>query len=523
MQTSDFKRERDFRGKAPPSDKFLKKSVVIKLEKGGKGMDNYPLVRKGLVVGIILLFIGTGIIPSTAHNIEKSSLTTLRNSTLYVGGDGPNNYTKIQDAIDNASAGDTVFVYNGTYYENIVVEKTITLIGENRTTTIIDGSENDNVVFIKANETTVRQFTISNGGEGIENAGIFLLQSDENNINENIISHNKGNGVLSHYSRKNTYSGNTVASNNYYGFNIRDSNQTIILNNTVIENLEAGIVMVDSNQVVIENNSVSTATFEGIGLWRCKESVVEHNTVTQTNFSAIFLYFSERIFLANNKLGHNYQHGLLFDTSSNNTIWSNTICENTLSGIEIDQSSRDNLFCYNLVNNSINAYDAGDNTWNRPYPGGGNYWSDFLGSDAMNGPQQDIPGPDGVGDAPYQILGGSNQDQYPLMSPYGMTQLAFTFHGGVGFSGTITNVGNTTAFMVCFGGIVEGGFVFFGRLSLLVVPKPLLPGEEVIVKSRMIFGFGKILLTIAVYADNAPLMMETASGTLILFFIVGLH
>jgi parallel beta-helix repeat protein len=483
---------------------------------------NY-LLRKELIIGIILLFVATLIIPSTAQDIEKSPSTTLRSSTLYVGGNGPNNYTRIQDAIDNASTGDTVFVYHGTYYENIVVEKSINLIGENRTTTIIDGSENDNVVFIKANETTVRQFTIRNSGEGIENAGIFLLRSDENNINENIISHNKGNGVLSHYSRKNTYSGNTVTSNNYYGFNIRHSNQTIILNNTVIENLEAGIVMVDSNQVVIENNSVSTTTFEGIGLWRCKESVVEHNTVTQTNFSAIFLYFSERIFLANNELGHNYQHGLLFDNSSNNTIWSNTIRENTLSGIEIDQSSHDNLFCYNLVNNSVNAYDAGDNTWNRPYPGGGNYWSDFLGSDAMNGPQQDIPGPDGVGDAPYPILGGSNQDQYPLMSPYGMTQLAFTFHGGFGFSGTITNVGNTTAFMVCFQQTVEGGFILRGRHSLFVVPKPLLPGEEVIVKSRMIFGFGKIQLTIAIWADNAPYMERTSSATVILFFIIGLH
>lgn len=43
--------------------------------------------------------------------------------TLYVGGDGPGNYTKIKDAIDDSSDGDTVFAYSGTYKENLIVNK----------------------------------------------------------------------------------------------------------------------------------------------------------------------------------------------------------------------------------------------------------------------------------------------------------------------------------------------------------------------------------------------------------------
>jgi len=60
-------------------------------------------------------------------------------TTFYVGGNGPGTYTKIQEAIDDASSGDTVFVYNGTYYEHLNINKTIDLIGEDKNTTIIDG------------------------------------------------------------------------------------------------------------------------------------------------------------------------------------------------------------------------------------------------------------------------------------------------------------------------------------------------------------------------------------------------
>ena len=78
-------------------------------------MRTKPLLKKGLVVGIILLFIGTAMIPLNGQKIEKLSSPASGGNWFYVGGSGPGNYTDIQDAIDNASDGDTVFVYNGTY------------------------------------------------------------------------------------------------------------------------------------------------------------------------------------------------------------------------------------------------------------------------------------------------------------------------------------------------------------------------------------------------------------------------
>jgi hypothetical protein len=70
---------------------------------------------------------------------ERFLMQASKGKTLYVGGSGPGNYTKIQDAIDDASDGDTVFVYDDSspYYKNMVIDKKINLTGEHRETTVI--------------------------------------------------------------------------------------------------------------------------------------------------------------------------------------------------------------------------------------------------------------------------------------------------------------------------------------------------------------------------------------------------
>ena len=94
-----------------------------------EGMNNS--IKKGVVVAVILLFVSVSIISSTGTaDIErKSTMPTAKGDTLYVGCLGPGCYSKIQDAIDDASDGDTVFVYDDSspYYENVVVNKSINL------------------------------------------------------------------------------------------------------------------------------------------------------------------------------------------------------------------------------------------------------------------------------------------------------------------------------------------------------------------------------------------------------------
>ena len=116
------------------------------------------------------------------------------------------------------------------------------------------------------------------------------------------------------------------------------------------------------------------------------------------------------------------------DSSNTNKITSNNISNQKGFGIYIWLNCRNNIIYHNnFFNNKYNAKDKGSNTWDNGYPSGGNYWDDYIGIDEYHGPNQDIPGSDGLGDTQYPIPGGYSEDRYPLMKPYGKTVLDIGF------------------------------------------------------------------------------------------------
>ncbi len=123
-------------------------------------------MKKNLLVSIILI----ALVLVNIHSVGQSYSTSIfliqeNGQTLYVGGNGSGNYSKIQDAVSSASNGDTIFVYQKVYYENVYVDKSITLIGQNRKNTIIDGSHgNTHSILLEADGITVNGFTIQNDG-----------------------------------------------------------------------------------------------------------------------------------------------------------------------------------------------------------------------------------------------------------------------------------------------------------------------------------------------------------------------
>jgi parallel beta-helix repeat protein len=195
------------------------------------------------------------ITPSVAVDTAKKPIMPISNGkTLYVGGSGPNNYTRIQYAINDANDGDTVFVYDDSapYHENIIVKKSINLIGEDRNTTIIDGGGYENVVYFRlADWVTIRGFTIQNSGTGI----FLYYHTDHNTITGNIISNNEDGIYLS--TTNNSITGNTIL-NNGNGIYLEGSfsSYNTIEGNTISNNIR-GIYFHGVDLNTIKGNTIS--------------------------------------------------------------------------------------------------------------------------------------------------------------------------------------------------------------------------------------------------------------------------
>jgi len=122
-------------------------------------------------------------------------------------------YQNITSGLEHTSDGDTIFVYEGIYYECVVVNKGVSLVGEDRDSTIIDGNENGTVVSITANNVGIKGFTIRRSGTRSWDSGIFV-HSSGNDISHNKITNNND-GIILHSRSNNLISDNTITNNNY--------------------------------------------------------------------------------------------------------------------------------------------------------------------------------------------------------------------------------------------------------------------------------------------------------------------
>jgi len=244
-------------------------------------------------------------IPSTGRVMEQPSTVSSNSNTLYVGGSGEGNYTKIQDAIDNASDGDTVFVYDDSspYYENLSINKSIDLIGEENYKPIIDGGGSWHVVDIYADNVTINGFRIQSD----ENHGI-VLHSDYNCISNNIIK------------------------NHLCGIEGFDSSYNNISHNIITGKYD-GIDLSGSFNEIIGNTIISHKDYDGTGIFLQATfyNRIERNVIK-------YCYFGITIFC-----------------SSHNIISQNIIQNNTALGIFLAITSKTKIIENNFINNSINA------------------------------------------------------------------------------------------------------------------------------------------------------------------------
>jgi parallel beta-helix repeat protein len=157
----------------------------------------------------------------------------------------PFDFPTIQEAIQVASPGDTIRVASGTYRENLVIDRSVNLIGENKTDTIIDGNGAMKTVQVGkqwsygwvGGACVIRGFTIRNG-----EVGVHLLTSDDNLIEENIIQDNTQFGVfLSNGARDNVIRRNTIMNNKRGVVCDVDTYNNTIYHNNFINNTEQAV------------------------------------------------------------------------------------------------------------------------------------------------------------------------------------------------------------------------------------------------------------------------------------------
>jgi parallel beta-helix repeat protein len=259
------------------------------------------------------------------------------NDILNVGGRGPNNYSTIQDAINDSKQGDIIFVWHDSspYYENILINKKIKLIGEDRDTIIIDGRGKGDVVTVNVDDVFLSGLSIINSGVNWLDAGLKL------------------------YSDNICIIGNILLKNNF-GIYSYDLENSIISDNIITENYDCGIHFPFSNNITISNNIIKNNTLKGIFLYdsnvHCNIRNTISNNIIENNQDGIYFWFSYRTDIFGNKISNNL-NGISFNHNSNyNIINNNTIVNNKYDGVFLNSSSSNQLLNNFIINNMNGIY-----------------------------------------------------------------------------------------------------------------------------------------------------------------------
>jgi len=305
----------------------------------------------------------------------------------------------IQEAINSAFPGDTVFVHVGIYKENLIIGKSLTLIGESKENTIVDGGgKEQSVIEVTASQVVITGFTVQNTSReaGTSFAGIKISGAECNVTGNHVRKTKIGISVTSHES----IISKNVATDNGHGIALYSSSGAVVESNNVSRNTVGISLAFSSNNTILGNRAVNSST-GGHGIYISSNSF--NNTVLM------------------NELRFNY-HGMWLSASYDNWIGQNLVANNELLGIELANSPQNMFYHNSFANNGgksmrhIKIDDKSNSIWNDDYPSGGNFWHGFFDIDEKSGAYQDQPGSDGILDNPY-IIDTSNRDNYPLVGP----------------------------------------------------------------------------------------------------------
>lgn len=337
----------------------------------------------GIVFGIIILFIGVSIIPSIM-SIETQKITTVTKiqTTWIVDDEDDGNFTSIQEAIASTDVepGDTIVVYSGTYVENVVVYKQLTLIGndtelENGNDTgkpRIDGEGKGDVIKLTVDDCLIDSFDVTNSILSYLGHGINVL-SKNNILRNNNISNSDSGIYIDHDSSNNTIFNNFIFSNLHDGIEPFGSNNNI-LGNVIKENQAAGICLDGSSNNIISDNFISKSNWAGINLYgESSNNEIFHNQITNCENWGIRIALSSYNNISCNNIDLNQNFNIFLQESKNNIISVNNI-SNSMAGLYLENSLKNKIKQNNFKNNWFSHATFQNSFWNS---WSRNYWDDW--------------------------------------------------------------------------------------------------------------------------------------------------
>jgi nitrous oxidase accessory protein len=318
---------------------------------------------------------------------------SVNGAALNVGSGGQ--YKSITEAVNAAQTGDTITISAGTYAENIIVTKSVTIKAASPGSTVVTAADPSKDVFlVQAKNVRVEGLTIT-GATGA--SGVHVDHSSACVIN-GISAHGNDRAVYLDGATNCEVSSSNLADN---GYGVYCDNA---LNNAILSNVATG------------EQGAGDTLGDGIYMYFCNDNTVTHNNLSANHVYGISLYHSSGNIIANNSILKNEAIGVRLRESNNNTLTFNTVSANVNLGILSITETGDHIYLNNFVSQPNSVSEVQGNVLNSPQQlsytfGGathtgymGNYYSDYTGSDA-----------NGTGIASPASVSG---DKYPLVQPF---------------------------------------------------------------------------------------------------------
>lgn len=362
---------------------------------------------KKIILSYMIIFILLGSFPILnamelnivqKNNDVNNNISIGLTNTLYVGNDDPNSFDSIQEAIIAADSGDTIQVFDDSspYYESIVIDKPLTIIGENSSSTIIDGGNKATTVHISSAHVNFSGFTIKKSGTGSHDAGLKINSDDiiiydvilfDNHmgisleyahdvsvskskiyqqdtigiychestniiLSENMIRDNLVGIHLDKNARFNTVFANSLVSNDDQGILLQQASHNDIYWN-IISDSHRAIELRDASSNDIYDENLLTENTVGLFLQSSFDNKIYDNNMITYNEIGIYLFQSDNNDIHENQINHN-SFGIVINDSSNVDFYWNEIQKN-IHGIEVINSFSNEIYLNNILDNYQNG------------------------------------------------------------------------------------------------------------------------------------------------------------------------